>query len=120
MDGTNEHWKQRREKTRENFAAEVSAKEARKIRARQGSDRNLWLWMGMMGMVGWAVALPTVIGIALGVWLDAHYPTRFSWTLTLLFVGVALGCANAWHWVSRERSNDPGNEPGTGSSSRNP
>jgi ATP synthase protein I len=44
-----------------------------------------------------------VAGIALGVWIDAKWPSRFSWTLMLLFAGVALGCFNAWRWVEKER-----------------
>lgn len=106
MESDKELWKRRRAKNQEKFTKEISAKEARKIKARERSDRKLWFWMGMMGMVGWAVALPTVVGIALGVWLDASYPTQFSWTLTFLFVGVCLGCANAWYWVNKERTDD--------------
>jgi ATP synthase protein I len=37
-----------------------------------------------------------------GLWLDRRHPGAHSWTLTLLVVGLAVGCANAWHWVTRE------------------
>ena len=61
----------------------------------------------MFGMVGWAVAVPTMLGIAFGLWLDRNWPAeRTSWTLTFMLVGVALGCANAWYWVKRESSSD--------------
>jgi ATP synthase protein I len=46
--------------------------------------------------VGWSVTLPTLLGIALGVVIDRRWPGRFSWTLTLLFLGLVFGCANAW------------------------
>jgi ATP synthase protein I len=52
--------------------------------------------------VGWAVALPTVAGVALGLWLDGRFPSRVSWTLTGLVVGALLGSLNAWFWVARE------------------
>lgn len=55
----------------------------------------------MFGVVGWSVAVPTLAAVALGLWLDRHRPAPFSWTLTLLVAGVALGCWNAWHWVQR-------------------
>jgi ATP synthase protein I len=58
--------------------------------------------LGMMGLVGWSVAIPTLIGVALGWWIDRSWPGRMSWTLTLLFVGVAIGCLNAWYWVRQE------------------
>jgi ATP synthase protein I len=44
-----------------------------------------------------------VIGVAVGLWIDATFPSRFSWTLMLLLLGVGLGCLNAWYWVTRER-----------------
>jgi ATP synthase protein I len=47
--------------------------------------------------------VPTLLGIAAGIWLDRLWPGRLSWTLTLLFVGVVAGCMNAWYWIERER-----------------
>ena len=28
----------------------------------------------MMGLIGWSVAVPTLLGAALGIWLDKHHP----------------------------------------------
>jgi len=58
--------------------------------------------LGMMGLIGWSVAIPTLLGAALGLWLDRHYPGRHAWTLALLVAGLAIGCFNAWHWVTKE------------------
>ena len=58
----------------------------------------------MFGVVGWAVAIPTVLGIFLGVWIDLKWPGPYSWTLMLLLVGLILGCLNAWFWVNRQRT----------------
>jgi ATP synthase protein I len=82
---------------------EVGAKEVRKIRARQEKDRTIWFGLGMFGLIGWSVAIPTLIGVALGVWLDRTWPSPFSWTLALLLGGASLGCLNAWYWVSQEQ-----------------
>jgi len=91
-----------REKSHEALGRNVAAREARKLRARREKDGSVWFGLGMMGIVGWSVAIPTLLGIALGVWIDIRWPSRFSWTLMLLFAGVVLGCLNAWHWVKRE------------------
>jgi ATP synthase protein I len=56
----------------------------------------------MMGLIGWSVAIPTLLGAALGSWLDRWHAGRHSWTLALLVAGLALGCFNAWHWVAKE------------------
>ena len=83
------------------FASQVGAKAARKIKARK-STQGVWFGLGMMGLVGWSVVVPTLLGAALGIWLDNHHPGKLPWTLSLLVVGLAVGCLNAWHWVAKE------------------
>lgn len=84
------------------FESEVGKKEERKIKARKGPGFNIWFGLGMMGLIGWSVSVPMLIGIAIGVWLDATLHTRYSWTLMCLFIGVVLGCLNAWFWIKRQ------------------
>ena len=83
------------------FAGEIGAKATRKIKARK-STQGVWFGLGMMGLVGWSVVVPTLLGAALGIWLDNHHPGKHPWTLSLLVVGLAVGCLNAWHWVAKE------------------
>lgn len=75
----------------------------RKRRARRQREAGVWFGLGMFGMVGWSVAIPTLAGVAIGVWIDTTYPSPYSWTLMLLVPGLAIGCLNAWYWISRER-----------------
>lgn len=98
-----------RHQARRHLARTVASKEARKIHARQTEHHAIWFGLGMFGLVGWSVAIPTLIGVAIGIWIDARWPSRFSWTLMLLVLGVALGCLNAWRWIGRE-SHDPEEE----------
>ena len=85
------------------FAGEISKKEARKRRAREGTNHSLWFGLGMFGIIGWSVTVPLLGGVALGLWIDRRWPSHVSWTLTFLFIGAFLGCLNAWFWVSRQR-----------------
>ena len=48
------------------------------------------------------MAVPTLGGAALGVWLDNRHAGQHSWTLALLVAGLVLGCFNARHWVRKE------------------
>lgn len=84
------------------FIRQVGVKETRKLKAQRRVTRTVWSGLGMMGLVGWSVAVPTLLGAALGIWLDKRYPGAHSWTLTLLIVGLFSGCLNAWHWVAKE------------------
>lgn len=84
------------------LARQVGAKAARKLKAQRHRSRTIWFGLGMMGLIGWSVVVPTLLGAALGIWLDRHYPGPHSWTLTLLFIGLIIGCVNAWHWVAKE------------------
>src|SRR3984957_2891166 len=84
------------------FSREVAAKAARKLKARRNSTQGVWFGLGMMGLIGWSVAVPTLLGAALGIWLDKHHAGAHPWTLALLVAGLAIGCLNAWHWVAKE------------------
>jgi ATP synthase protein I len=64
---------------------------------------QVWSGLGMLGLVGWSIGLPTLLGTFLGLWLDKRHPGRHSWTLSLLFAGLSLGCIHAWHWLTREQ-----------------
>ena len=97
----NEHPETKSPQDRTAFSREIGAKAARKLRARK-STQGVWLGLGMMGLIGWSVATPTVFGAALGLWLDKRYPGPHSWTLTLLIIGLIIGCLTAWRWVADE------------------
>lgn len=84
------------------FSQQVGEKAARKLKAQRHVTQTVWSGLGMMGLVGWSVVVPTLLGAALGIWIDEHYPGSHSWTLALLTIGLGLGCVNAWHWVAKE------------------
>ena len=91
---------------RERFARQIGGKEQRKIKGRMERRRGPWFWAGMFGLVGWSVSVPAAVGVYLGIKLDQWLPGRFSWTLTGLVAGMALGCLNAWFWVKRESTRE--------------
>ena len=56
------------------FSRQVGAQATRKLKAQRRATRSIWFGFGMSGLVGWSVTVPTLIGVALGVWVDKHYP----------------------------------------------
>ena len=89
-------------KPQSSLSQTVGAKAARKLKAQRNAPAGIWFGLGMMGLIGWSVAIPTLLGAALGLWLDQRYPSGRPWTLALLVAGLVIGCFNAWHWVAKE------------------
>lgn len=86
----------------DNFSKEVHEREKRKLR-RKKDRRYTWFGLGLFGLIGWSVAVPALVGISLGLWLDRSLTGRYSWTLMLFLLGLGLGCYNGWYWLQRER-----------------
>jgi ATP synthase protein I len=86
----------------ERMIREVGVRQERIARGR--SQKNSVLSsIAILGVVGWSVTMPTVLGAVLGVWIDRHWPSRFSWAVTLLMAGLAVGCTNAWLRIRRDQ-----------------
>ena len=99
------------EEESETLPGVIDRKARRKARARKRGDRSVWFGIGMFGMVGWTIALTTILGLVLGRAMDQAWPGSVSWTLTMFFAGLILGCMNAWYWVSRESRLDDDTSP---------
>lgn len=77
----------------------------KKIKAKAEQD-EIMFGLGVFGIIGWSISIPTLAGIFLGIYLDDQYAMGFSWTLTLLFIGVIIGCLNAWYWIKQKSNKD--------------
>jgi ATP synthase protein I len=78
------------------------SKELRKLKQIKKRNKGVWFGLGFIGVIGWSIVIPTAIGIFLGLWLDKNFHQEFSWTLSLLILGVVGGCVLAWHWIKKE------------------
>ena len=91
--------------TEEELLEKIKKDSLKKIKAKEEGP-EIMFGLGLFGIVGWSIAVPTVGGIALGVFLDKKFTHGFSWTLTLLFAGVILGSFTAWHWIKEKTGDD--------------
>jgi ATP synthase protein I len=83
--------------------AEDIARRARRMKeARDNPGPSPLRGIGTFGMIGWSIAVPTVGGAFLGLWLDRIAPQGFSWTLALILGGVVLGAFIAAAWINKE------------------
>lgn len=72
-------------------------------RARRTPVGSLWRYLGLIGMVGWSIAIPAALGALLGWWLEAAFDLADWWTFALVLFGLVVGCVNAWRAITRER-----------------
>lgn len=82
---------------------EIGRAAERKKTARDNPGPSPLRGIGTFGMIGWSIAVPTVAGAFLGLWLDRVRTDDFSWTIALILGGVAIGALIAWAWIDRER-----------------
>lgn len=73
----------------------------RRVQAQREGRRSLGQDLALIGVIGWTVVIPTLLGIYSGRWLDRRFGTGVFWTLGLLTAGVVLGCALAWQRLTK-------------------
>ncbi len=74
---------------------------ARRLKAQREGRNPLWVGLGSFGIVSWSIAIPALLGVVIGGWLDRSTDSVVSWTLVLLLAGIVLGSMNAWFWMTR-------------------
>lgn len=83
-------------------AESIRRRAERLQRGRRSPGASPLRGLGVFGMVGWSIAVPTVGGAFLGLWLNQVAPQKFSWPIALILGGVVVGGAIAWAWIGQE------------------
>ena len=85
------------------FLTEVQRRRQRHETHEREGDASFWSSVGVMGTVGWSVALPTAIGVLFGRWLDGRLDSGHVFMVFFMLVGLILGCVVAWRLISEKR-----------------
>lgn len=80
----------------------VRTRRERMARWQREGERSIGQNLAMIGVLGWTIVTPTLIGIFAGRWLDREFGSGIFWTLGLLVAGLALGCTLAWKRIHHE------------------
>lgn len=83
-------------------AEDIRRSAERLQRSRRAPGASPLRGLGVFGMIGWSIAVPTVGGAFLGLWLNKVAPQTFSWPIALILGGTVVGGIIAWTWVSKE------------------
>jgi ATP synthase protein I len=80
----------------------VRIRRERRARWQREGERSIGQNLALIGVLGWTIVTPTLIGVFLGRWFDRELGSGIMWTLGLLVAGLALGCTLAWKRIHRE------------------
>ncbi|HTN34617.1 MAG TPA: AtpZ/AtpI family protein [Marinobacter sp.] len=89
-------------------AEDIRRSAERMKRARNEPGVSPLRGLGAFGIIGWSVAVPTVGGAFLGLWLNKVAPQTFSWPIALILGGVVIGGIIAWSWIGKEGPDQKG------------
>lgn len=83
------------------FLASLRTRAARRAQADREGPPSFGRYLAQVGVLGWTIVIPGLVGMFLGRWLDHRLGTGIFWTAPLLLLGLAVGCLGAWRWMHR-------------------
>lgn len=80
---------------------EVRRRRERRDRAQGDSRRSIGQDLALIGVIGWTLVIPALLGVYAGRALDRRFHSGVFWTLGLLLAGTVLGCVLAWQRLNK-------------------
>ena len=71
----------------------------RNRRWQREGDPSVARRLAQIGVLGWIIVVPMLVGVFAGRWLDRTFHSGLFWTAPLLLLGAVLGCWSAWRWM---------------------
>jgi ATP synthase protein I len=84
------------------LAEAARREEDRRSRWRTEGEPSVMRFVGQIGILGWIIVAPTLLGLFVGRWLDRSFGTGIFWSAALLVLGVTLGFWSGWRWMHRQ------------------
>lgn len=69
---------------------------------RDDPEPSLGARLGQIGILGWAIITPMLLGVVLGRLADRHFDSGVFFTAPAIFIGAAIGLHAAWKWMHRQ------------------
>lgn len=57
--------------------------------------------LGQIGILGWAIVTPILLGLLIGHGLDRWLGTRIMFSAAFIMLGAFAGMWSAWRWMHR-------------------
>jgi ATP synthase protein I len=84
------------------MADAVRKQQGRRKRWLTDGEPSVMRFVGQIGVLGWIIVMPTLIGLFVGRWLDHKLGTGIFWSAPLLLLGVLVGYWSAWRWMHKQ------------------
>ena len=84
------------------MTAAVRQQRERQRKWQREGEPSMAQYVGQIGVLGWIIVAPTLIGLFIGRWLDHRLGTGIFWSAPLMGIGVIIGCWSAWKWMHRQ------------------
>lgn len=84
------------------MAGAVRKQRERQRRWLTEGEPSMARYVGQIGILGWMIVAPALVGLFIGRWLDSTFGTRIFWSAPLLLLGVVAGCWSAWRWMHKQ------------------
>ena len=83
-------------------AAAVRQRSERHRQWKREGEPSVARFVGQIGVLGWIIVIPSLVGMFAGRWLDRKFGTGIFWSAPLLLVGLGVGCWSAWKWMHKQ------------------
>lgn len=77
----------------------VRLREQRRQRGLREGEPSVGRRLAQIGVLGWIIVTPAMVGLFAGRWIDERSGTGLFWTAPLLILGLVAGCWSAWKWM---------------------
>ena len=81
-------------------AAHAAAKRERNFR--EDREPTIATRLGQIGVLGWAIVAPILLGVVVGRWLDSTFKSGIFFTAPMIMLGAVAGMWTAWRWMHRQ------------------
>ena len=88
------------DKTRLDDAAREAAARVRQLA--EDPEPSLGRRFGQIGVLGWMIVVPVMVGVMLGSWLDRVLGTGITMAAACTMAGAALGLWLAFRWMHEQ------------------
>ncbi|MCB1357989.1 MAG: AtpZ/AtpI family protein [Maritimibacter sp.] len=76
--------------------------EERERMRRETPEPSLGSRLGQIGILGWAIVTPMLLGVVLGRLADRQFDTGIFFTAPAILLGAVIGFHAAWKWMHRQ------------------